>query len=122
MALVLFDGECGLCNQSVQFIVNRDHRSHFSFESLSAPQVRENLPAELRGTDSIIVAENGRYYIKSRAAFKIAKHLRWPWPLLGVFRIVPTSIADKVYDIVAKHRHRLSASAARLSSSIRSSK
>ncbi|MFN5344027.1 MAG: DCC1-like thiol-disulfide oxidoreductase family protein, partial [Bacteroidota bacterium] len=34
MRLILFDGECILCNKAVQFIIKRDTKEIFKFASL----------------------------------------------------------------------------------------
>lgn len=35
-AIILFDGECHFCHQSVQFIIKRDKNAYFSFASLKS--------------------------------------------------------------------------------------
>ncbi|GGJ40199.1 hypothetical protein GCM10008938_27820 [Deinococcus roseus] len=56
--------------------------------------------------DSIILIDQGRVYAQSDAALHIAAHLKWPYALLGMFRIVPRPIRDAVYDWIARNRYR----------------
>lgn len=35
-SIILFDGDCNFCNQSVQFIINRDPKGYFQFASLQS--------------------------------------------------------------------------------------
>jgi len=105
---VLFDGECNLCNGAVQFVLRRDPKARFRFASLQSAAGRAVLAATRHGTlpDSIVLVHDGRVLVKSAAALAIARGLRWPWPLLTVFWLVPYPVRDLVYDWVARHRHR----------------
>jgi len=44
--------------------------------------------------------------LRSDAVLAIARGLRFPWPLLNVFRIVPRPIRDGAYRIFARNRYR----------------
>lgn len=107
--LILFDGDCNFCNRSVQFILKRDTQSLFSFASLQSDsgqkfKQRLGVPAHL---DSMILICENKWYAKSSAALRIAKHLKGVWKLTYFFLLIPKPIRDFVYDIVAKNRHRL---------------
>lgn len=56
--------------------------------------------------DSIILFENNKFYIKSTAALKIAKHLNGLWKIFFIFIIIPPIIRDFFYDIIAKNRYK----------------
>jgi predicted DCC family thiol-disulfide oxidoreductase YuxK len=49
---------------------------------------------------------NGKMYDRSAAVLNIARHLRFPWPVLAVFLLVPQFLRDPVYDLVARNRKR----------------
>lgn len=108
-ALVLFDGVCNFCNNSINFIIRHDKRDYFRFAPLQSP-TGEKLVAEngLAGhnLDSVILSENGKVYTKTSAALRIARRLNGLWPLLFAFIIVPPFIRDIVYNIIAKNRYR----------------
>jgi predicted DCC family thiol-disulfide oxidoreductase YuxK len=106
---ILFDGVCNLCNGFVRFVVARDPAARFRFAALtSAPAAgilrRAGVTAPL--PDSMILVEDGRVYFKSDAPLRIARGLRFPWPLLYGFVVVPRFIRDRVYDIIAARRYR----------------
>lgn len=106
--IVLFDGICNFCNQSVQFIIRRDPKQHFQFASLQS-NMGEKLKKELQiphHLDSLIVIEENRYYTKSTAALKIARHLQSPFRLFYVLIVVPKPIRDIVYQWIAKNRYK----------------
>ncbi|HEX6811111.1 MAG TPA: DCC1-like thiol-disulfide oxidoreductase family protein [Planctomycetota bacterium] len=107
--LVLFDGDCNLCHGAVQFVLRRDPKARFRFASLQSAAGRAAIVATGRSTklpDSIVFVRDGRLLVKSAAALAIALGLRWPWPLLAVFWLVPYPVRDLVYDWIARHRHR----------------
>ena len=108
MPVVLFDGVCNLCNGSVRFVIERDPRKHFQFaplQSETATTLIGGLANPLAMPDSIVLVDDGRLYVRSTAALRIARRLRFPWPLLWVFMAVPRPLRDWVYDVIARHRY-----------------
>lgn len=106
---MLFDGDCNLCNGAVQFVLRRDPRAVFHFASLQSAAGRELLasvgaPATL--PDSLVLVQDGVLALKSTAALRIARGLRWPWPLFAVFFVVPRPLRDLLYDWIARNRYR----------------
>ena len=102
---MLFDGVCNLCNGAVRFILARDPAARFQFASLQSEAARrllgENAPEE-----TIVLREGGKIYSQSTAALRIARELRFPWPLLYAFIVVPRPLRDAIYDWVARHRYQ----------------
>lgn len=108
-SIVLYDGVCGFCQSSVQFIIRRDPYHHFRFAPLQSEAGRSLAGA--RGInadklDGLVLVERDSAYVKSTAALRIARKLKWPWPMFGVFVIVPRIIRDWCYDQFAKRRYR----------------
>ncbi|MCX6351615.1 MAG: thiol-disulfide oxidoreductase DCC family protein [Bacteroidetes bacterium] len=108
-SIVLFDGVCNLCNGSVNFIIDHDPKAKFQFAALQS-EVAEKLlikfgldPKEM---DSIKLVEGDKYYTKSTAALRIARHLNKGWSLFYVFIIVPPFIRNWVYDFIAANRYK----------------
>jgi predicted DCC family thiol-disulfide oxidoreductase YuxK len=56
--------------------------------------------------DSLILICEGKVLLRSDAALAIAGGMRFPWPLLGVLRIVPRGLRDGAYRIFARNRYR----------------
>ncbi|HET7463938.1 MAG TPA: thiol-disulfide oxidoreductase DCC family protein [Longimicrobium sp.] len=107
--LVLYDGQCGLCNRSVQLILRHDRRGVFRFAALQSEPgqallARHGLPAEEMNT--VVLVDGGRAFTRSRAALRIAGKMDAPWPVLRAFALVPGPLRDAVYDWVARHRYR----------------
>ena len=106
--IILFDGVCNLCNRSVQFIIKRDAAGYFKFASLQGETgqlllKRYGLKNDL---NSFILIENNKAYVKSSAALRVCSLLGRAWPLLSVFRLLPPSFRDFLYDIIAKNRYK----------------
>jgi len=108
--ILLFDGVCNLCNGAVQFIIRRDPCGRFRFAALQSDAAKALLQSAGAGAgglpDSMVLIEDGRLYTRSSAALRVARHLRFPWPLVRVFWIVPRPLRNWMYGFVARHRYR----------------
>ncbi len=104
--IILFDGNCGLCNKSVRFILKHEKDQELYFSALQSETGKQVLKQFELGnkTDSIVFIKNGKAFIRSSAALQITKHLKALWPLLFGFYIVPKFIRDAVYNYIAKNR------------------
>ncbi|GAA4453464.1 thiol-disulfide oxidoreductase DCC family protein [Nibrella saemangeumensis] len=109
MDIVLFDGVCNLCNGAVNFIIDHDPQHRFRYASLQSETGKQLVARhpELAGMDSIVLLSGDQVLSKSGAVLRIASLLSGPWRWLAVFRIVPQSLRDIVYDWVARNRYRL---------------
>jgi predicted DCC family thiol-disulfide oxidoreductase YuxK len=107
--IILFDGVCNLCNSAVQFIIKRDKKDSFCFAALQS-EVGQKLLLE-RGIDvskidSIILIDPGvAYYTKSEAALTIGTELKGYRTLSKLFMLVPNSLRNIVYDLIARYRY-----------------
>lgn len=107
--LILFDGVCNLCNNSVQFVIKRDKKNTYLFAPLQSTigqQIIQEFDIDTAKTDSILLYNNGKLYSKSTAALQVAMKLGFPVNLLGIFLIVPAFIRNWVYDFIAKNRYK----------------
>lgn len=108
--IVLFDGVCNLCNDSVLKIIKNDKKDVFRFASIQSDigsQIIDHLKIDTTKIDSIILYEpNIAYYIKSSAALKIIKEFSGFWKLLQLFTLLPSSFNDFFYNIIAKNRYK----------------
>ncbi|WP_336769728.1 thiol-disulfide oxidoreductase DCC family protein [Bacillus bombysepticus] len=106
--IILFDGECNVCDRSVQFIIQRDPIGLFKFASLQSDIGQElldkyNAPSDL---NSFVLIENDKCYFKSSAALRVCKNLKGAWKLLYFFLVVPKPLRDYFYSIIAKNRYK----------------
>jgi predicted DCC family thiol-disulfide oxidoreductase YuxK len=108
--IVLFDGDCNLCNTSVLFIARHDPAGRFHFAALQSATgrallARHGLPPDL--LETMVLVEGHRAFLRSSAALRIARRLAGPWRLLGALVLVPRPLRDLAYGVVARWRHRL---------------
>jgi predicted DCC family thiol-disulfide oxidoreductase YuxK len=113
--LLLYDGSCGFCASSVQWILRRDRRGTLRFAALQGETARPILARhpELAGVDSVIWVEDAggageRVLARSAAALRAARYLEGVWAVAArLGALVPSGSRDWVYDQIAKHRHTL---------------
>jgi predicted DCC family thiol-disulfide oxidoreductase YuxK len=113
--VLLFDGECGFCSSSVQFVLHRDRAPHrraqpLRFAPLQGRHGQSILSRhpELAHVDSLVWVEEDRLLVKSDAALRVAAYLGGAWAVgSAVGRMVPRPWRDRVYDLIARHRHQL---------------
>ena len=105
--VILFDGVCNLCNGWVNFVINRDPAGRFHFAPLQSDRARELLNSVTYPVDfdSIVLLDGSQIFEKSDAILRIVSKLSWGWPVLGILRVIPRGVRDRVYDVVASHRY-----------------
>ncbi|WP_370899958.1 thiol-disulfide oxidoreductase DCC family protein [Chryseobacterium gossypii] len=109
--VVFFDGDCGVCNFWVQWILERDKKDRFMFASLQSDFGQKFLSERgLKTTEfnTMYLWKPDQYYlIKSRAVLQIAGLLGGVYRLLGIGRLIPRFLSDKLYDLISKNRMKL---------------
>jgi predicted DCC family thiol-disulfide oxidoreductase YuxK len=111
--VLLYDGLCGFCNTTVQFILGHESRQTLLFAPLQgsfAAGVIERHP-QLRQIDSLVWVEgegrDERVAVRSSAALAVARYMGRIWRLLTVLWIIPRPIRDFAYDQFAQRRVNL---------------
>jgi predicted DCC family thiol-disulfide oxidoreductase YuxK len=111
LPIILFDGVCNFCNDSVNFIIDRDKKHQFYFASLQsgyAGNLLKQYGLSNHTLDSVVlITEEKKVYQKSNAALEIARRLSGIWPVFYAFKIFPRFIRDFFYDLIAKHRYKI---------------
>jgi len=113
--LVLYDGVCGLCSRLLQFLYQHDRRAVFAFAPLQSAVGRTMVrrfggnPDELASFHVVANyrADHPQMFSRSSAALFVAGELGWPWKMAVLMRILPASILDHVYNVVARNRYRV---------------
>ena len=106
-ALVLFDGVCSFCNASVLFVIDRDPSERFVFAPLDSDVGQRTLSQHSLtvGPSTMVLVEDDTVYTRSTAALRIARRMRFPWPLLYAFILVPRVLRDALYSAFAARRY-----------------
>ncbi len=104
--IIIFDGVCMLCNRAIQYVIDHDKEGKFRYLTLqSAAELdlidRNALP------DSIILMQKGKIFVESVAILQIGNNLgSWQAAASRVLSVLPDSIGNFVYRIIAKNRYR----------------
>lgn len=113
--VLLYDGTCGFCAESVQLVLRHDRRRTLRFAALQGEfgaEVRARHPG-LDGIDSMVWVDppsdgrEGRVLVRSDAAIRVAAYLGGWFTLVQAGRLLPRRVRDGLYDMIARHRHRL---------------
>jgi len=108
--IILFDGVCNFCNDSVRFVMKRDKKDLYRYASLQSDlgqKMTKERNIDTSEVDStVLIIPDEAYYIKSDAALQISKNLTGLYPVLNVFSIIPSGIRDFFYDIIARNRYK----------------
>jgi predicted DCC family thiol-disulfide oxidoreductase YuxK len=107
--VILFDGECNLCSSSVEFVIKRNAHSNIVFcqlQSERGQQLLSEYNLQALGLNSMILLYRGKSYIRSSAAIHTAMLMDKPWPLMGVFLLVPPVIRHTIYDWIGRRRYQ----------------
>ena len=107
--VVLFDGLCNLCSRSVQFIIKHERAEVLQFAAVQSPagvRLLKSVGLDPKDVKTFVLIADGRPYVKSDAAIRVATRFRGAWSLLAFFRIVPRPIRDWMYDVVATKRYQ----------------
>jgi predicted DCC family thiol-disulfide oxidoreductase YuxK len=109
--LVFYDGECGLCDHAVQYILKRVAEKNFCFAPLQGETAARLLQDKFRDVDSLILIENyeakPQIFVEGEAILRICRKLPYPTRMLSAFSIVPNCITNACYRWVARHRKQL---------------
>jgi len=111
--ILVYDGSCGFCNRSVQFILRHERRHDLSFVTRNS-ELGKGLRRThgLESVESMLWIEGGRVFAESGAVMEAAGYLGGWWRRLAVLSsFCPSFILNGVYKFIAKNRRRLSSKA-----------
>ena len=104
--VVFFDGICGLCNSTVDFILVRDTSKRFRFAPLQGQTALRELPIEdVQRLDTIVLQTPVGTFRRSAAVVRILWGLPGMWPGVGwLLWLVPGPLRDLGYRVVSAYR------------------
>ncbi len=110
LAVLLFDGDCALCNRSARFVAKHDRSRRIQLAKLrsraaAALLARHGVTHE-QLPDSLVLVDAAGVHVRSDAALSLAALLDWPWKLATIARVLPGTLRDAAYDAVATRRYR----------------
>jgi len=110
--IVLFDGVCNLCHNTVRFIIRHDKSGCFVFAAQQSEAGQRilrqyGIPTNAALADSVVLIEGSRVWLASDAVFRILYRLGGLWRIAALLRFLPRKLRDWVYQLIAKNRYRL---------------
>jgi predicted DCC family thiol-disulfide oxidoreductase YuxK len=116
MAIIFYDGVCGLCNRLVQFLIKRDKRGALRFASLQSDFAAKVLgrhgidPTDLDTVHVVVNYEqpDERVLNRSDAILRAWSELGGFWKTLAaIAQIIPRALRDLLYRFVARNRYQV---------------
>ena len=112
--VLLYDGTCGFCAETVQTVLRHDRRGTLRFAPLHgafAASLRARHP-ELGSIDSMVWVEpapggSEHVLVRSAAALRVARYLGGIWRVALLGRLLPEAAREALYEFIARHRHQM---------------
>lgn len=112
--VLLYDGTCALCNGIVRGILRIDTGAKIHFAPLQSPTAQEFLRSAGLPTDSfdslVFVPDwarrsDGKWLLRTDGVLAVFTELGGAWRAVGWLRVLPRSLRDALYRLVAKTRY-----------------
>jgi predicted DCC family thiol-disulfide oxidoreductase YuxK len=107
--VILYDGVCVFCSRWIRFIAARDTERRFRFTAIQSAygtRLAAAFGIDPENPDTNAVIHGGVATFKSDAALTVVSNLPgWRWT--RALRLVPKSLRDAVYNLVARNRYRM---------------
>ena len=108
--VLVYDGSCGFCSRSVQFILRHEQRHDLLFVTRDSPlgqDLRRHF--HLEGVESMLWIAGDEASIESNAVLRAAGYLGGIWfGLATLGSLVPSPVRNWIYRLIARHRRKLS--------------
>lgn len=109
--VLLYDGECGVCSASVQWILKHERQHKLRFAALQS-SLGDTLRQQARvddTVDSLLWIERSQEggaqaALWSGAVIEVLDYVGGPWRWLSALRFVPRFLRDAGYRWFARHR------------------
>ncbi len=108
--IFVYDGECGICNKSVQFIIDHEKSNEIyfvSFQSSTGEALSEKYGFDSSNLSTAIFINNNLMSTKSDAILASSHFLEAPYHLIRFIKLIPKSLRDIVYDFISRNRNKL---------------
>jgi len=107
--IVLFDGECGICSKSVEFIFSIDKSQSIYFAPLQSDRAKERLTQNgitHPNPNTFYYIDGDIVYSKSTGVLKVLRDTKSHYQWLYFLILIPSPIRHFVYDFIAKNRQK----------------
>jgi predicted DCC family thiol-disulfide oxidoreductase YuxK len=105
--ILFFDGICGLCNSTVDFLLRHDRTHQLCFAPLQGRTSSALVSlGDRKDLDSVIFRTKNGFYCRSDAVLRATLKLGGWWKATALFLLIPRTLRDPLYQLVAKNRYR----------------
>jgi predicted DCC family thiol-disulfide oxidoreductase YuxK len=108
--IVFYDGDCGLCNRSVQYILahkKKDRPVYFAaLQSEFSNQFFSKKSEPIPDLSSLVVYTGEQFLYQSDGVLFLSDFLR-NHRIIGIFRIIPKFLRNFCYRMIATNRKRI---------------
>jgi predicted DCC family thiol-disulfide oxidoreductase YuxK len=108
--IIVFDGECVLCSHWAQFVIRHDPLKKFRLLAAQSPlggALYRHYGLNPFDYETNILIADGIAWYKSEGSIRMFEGLGAPWSWVRVFRVMPLSVRDRAYGLIARNRFRL---------------
>jgi predicted DCC family thiol-disulfide oxidoreductase YuxK len=109
--IVFYDGDCGFCNKTVQFILKNGKNQNLHFAPLQSNFSKDFFKSTQfpePDLSTFYFWDGSDLFSKSTAALNLLNQLKNRFQLLKIGFILPKKLRDKMYDFIANRRHKIS--------------
>jgi predicted DCC family thiol-disulfide oxidoreductase YuxK len=106
--VIFFDGICGLCNRTVDFVIARDHSRLFRFAPLQGETAQRllNITPDQPLNSMVLIDSDGIHH-RTDAVWRMLVGLGGIWRFAGrLLRLVPRPLRNAMYNLLAQNRYR----------------
>ena len=100
-SIILYDGVCGFCNGGVRWLIEHEAAGRLHYAPLqgeTAARMRTLHPEIPATLESVVLIDDGRVHLRSKAFLYGARYLDPPWRWAYAFRWLPAAVLDVVYN------------------------
>jgi predicted DCC family thiol-disulfide oxidoreductase YuxK len=107
--IIVFDGICVLCSSWVNFVLRHDTQAKFrllSAQSALGQALYRHYGMSQTEFETNILIENGRPWYRLDGSIRMAQGLGFPWSFVVIARLLPQSVKDGLYKLIASNRYK----------------
>ena len=114
--VLLYDGECGLCNAVLRFLMREDPAARLHFATLQSPPAQDYLRRHGMDTadfDSLVFVPDWNHpaadtpRLRTDGVLAALDEIGGVWRVATLLRVLPAALRDPFYKLVARLRYRL---------------
>ena len=105
--IIVFDGYCVLCDNFVKWIAKKDKYNKIHFTTFESDYINKNY-SEIKLKNSVVVINSKKiFFKKSEAVILCLKTIDYNKTLIAILEIIPKTILDIGYSLVAFLRYKI---------------